>query len=264
MAHADIEKLKQLVIRLRSPDGCPWDREQTLEDFRAYLLEEAHETAAAIDTGDRQDLREELGDLIFQVVFVARLAEEEGAFELADAIDAVHAKMIERHPHVFGDHRLDDAAAVLRTWERRKASRRQPEQSLLAGIPASLPPMTTALRIGQKAAGVGFDWQTAGDVLDKVHEELKEVDEAVAGGERERCQDEIGDLMFTIVNLARHLGIDPDTAMAGANRKFRRRFETVESAFADRAHGLADASFEEMEDAWHQAKRADKSAKDQL
>lgn len=256
MPKADIEKLRQLVVRLRSPNGCPWDQEQTLEDVRAYLLEEAHETAAAIDEGDRPNLQEELGDLLFQVVFIARLAEEEGAFDLADAIDGVHAKMVERHPHVFGDDRLDDAAAVHRAWERRKASKREASQkSLLDGLPASLPPLTTALRIGQKAAGVGFDWPTVDGVVDKVHEELAEVVEATSGGDRMRCLDEIGDLMFTIVNLARHLKVDPDTAMAHANRKFRRRFEAVETAFSDRPSGLADASFEELEEAWSNAKR---------
>ncbi len=256
MAKADIGKLQQLIVRLRSAGGCPWDQKQTLEDLRAYLLEEAHETAAAIDSGDRRQLREELGDLIFQVVFVARLAEEEDSFDLGDAIDAVHAKMVERHPHVFGDDKLDDAASVHRAWERRKASRRSASrQGLLEGVAPSLPALTAALRMTQKAAGVGFDWSTPGEVLDKVREELGEVAEAAAGGERARCQDEIGDLMFATVNLARHLGIDPDAAMAGANAKFRRRFEAVEAVFRERRQSLAEATLEEMEEAWQEAKR---------
>ncbi len=262
MAKADIEKLRQLVVRLRSDDGCPWDREQTLQDLRAYLLEEAHETAAAIDGDDRHHLREELGDLIFQAVFVARLAEEEGAFDLGGAIDAVHAKMIERHPHVFGDDKLEDSAAVHRAWERRKLSRRSTgrgDGGLLQGIPASLPALTAALRMTQKAAGVGFDWTGPGEVLDKVREELAEVVEAEAGGDRQKCQDEIGDLLFAIVNLARHLGVDPEAAMAGANGKFRRRFEAVEAAFTDRRRGLAEATLQEMEEAWQEAKRAEES-----
>ena len=251
MAKADIEKLRRLIVRLRAEDGCPWDREQSLEDLRAYLLEEAHETAAAIDEGDRQSLREELGDLLFQATFVARLAEEEGAFDLGDAIDAVHAKMIERHPHVFGDEQLQDATAVRRAWERRKLSR---DKRLLDGVPPSLPALTAAFRISQKAAAVGFDWQSPDQVLGKVREELVEVTEAVAGDDRQQCREEVGDLLFAIVNLARHLGVDPEAAMAAANGKFRRRFETVEDALGDREGGLAAASLEEMEDAWQKAK----------
>ncbi len=262
MAKADIEKLRRLVIRLRSGDGCPWDREQTIEDLRAYLLEEAHEAVAAIDGGDRHHLREELGDMIFQAVFVARLAEEEGAFDLGDAIDGVHAKMIERHPHVFGGDKLEDAASVHRAWERRKLSESGTRRRrLLEGIPASLPALTAALRMTQKAAGVGFDWTTPGEVLEKVREELAEVAEVVAatgGDDRRRCQEEIGDLLFAVVNLARHLGLDPEAALAGAGRKFRRRFEAVEATFADRRNGLAEATMEEMEKAWEAAKRTER------
>lgn len=260
MAKADIEKLRRLVIRLRSDDGCPWDREQTLEDVRAYLLEEAHETAAAIDGGDPHHLREELGDLIFQAVFIARLAEEEGTFDLGGAIDAVHAKMIDRHPHVFGDDQLEDSAAVHRAWQRRKLSRRGTSRGgagLLDGVPASLPALTAALRMTQKAAGVGFDWPTSSEVLDKVREELAEVVEAETRGDRLKCQDEIGDLLFAIVNLARHLGVDPEAAMAAANGKFRRRFKAVEAALDGRPGGLAEANMEEMEDAWQAAKRSE-------
>lgn len=250
---ADIEKLQLLIARLRSPDGCPWDREQTLSSVRAYLLEEAHEAAAAIDGGDRQELLAELGDLLFQVTFVARLAEEEGAFELADAIDAVHAKMIERHPHVFGDERLADAAAVHRAWERRKA---EPESSLLQGVPETLPALTGAYRMTQKAAGVGFDWPDAAAVADKVREEVAEVEEALASGDPEHQREEVGDLLFTVVNLARHLGFDPEAALAAANRKFRRRFETMERFLTEGGRGLSQASIEEMEAAWNRVKRA--------
>ena len=251
MAPADIEKLRLLIARLRSPDGCPWDREQTLDDVRAYLLEEAHEAAAAIDGGDRQELLVELGDLVFQAVFAASLAEEEGAFDLGDAIDAVHAKMIERHPHVFGDESLEDAAAVHRAWERRKQSRR----SALAGVPASLPALTAAFRIGQKAAGLGFDWEDAAAVLEKVREELTEVAEVAGAHESRRRKEEFGDLLFAVVNLARHLKIDPEAALAGANLKFRRRFEAVGAAFASRGESLAEATPQQMEDVWEEVKR---------
>ncbi len=259
MPQADIEKLRRLVIRLRSPDGCPWDRKQTLRDVRAYLLEEAHEAAAAIDGDDRRQLRDELGDLIFQAVFVARLAEDEGAFDLGDAIDAVHAKMIERHPHVFGGDKLPDAAAVHRAWERRKASRRGgPNRAgFLGGMPATLPALTAAQRMGQKAAGVGFDWTAASEVLDKVREEVAEVTETIAAGDRGRRQEELGDLLFAVVNLARHLEVDAEAALAGANRKFRRRFEAVEEGLAERGRKLADATLAEMEEAWEAVKKAE-------
>ncbi len=266
MAQADIEKLRRLVAHLRSPDGCPWDRKQTLRDVRAYLLEEAHEAAAAIDGEDPQELRDELGDLIFQAVFVARLAEEEGAFDLGDAIDAAQAKMIERHPHVFGekhsdDEQLEDAAAVHRAWERRKASRRGAgpgaRHQLLGGVPATLPALTAAQRMSQKAAGVGFDWSHSGQVLEKVREEVAEVAEVASAGNRARCREEIGDLLFAVVNLARHLEVDAEAALAGANRKFRRRFEAVEARLADGGRNLADATQGEMEDAWNEAKQAE-------
>jgi MazG family protein len=273
----DIGELHRLIVRLRAPDGCPWDREQTLGDLRAYLLEEAHEVAAAIDAGDLDELAGELGDLLFQVVFIARLGEEAGAFDLARVIDGIRAKMIERHPHVFGDERLEDAAAVRRTWERRKLERRGEDgarRSLLAGVPASLPALTAAYRITQKAAGVGFDWPDAAAVLEKVREELAEVEEVLDGdahgevagdGEaeergrerpgRERLKEELGDLLFAVANLARHLGVDPEAALAAGNLKFRRRFEGVEERFARRGRSLAEASLEEMDREWEAEKR---------
>jgi len=267
----DIGELHRLIVRLRAPDGCPWDREQTLGDLRAYLLEEAHEVAAAIDAGDLDELASELGDLLFQVVFVARLGEEAGAFDLARVIDGIRTKMVERHPHVFGDERLEDAAAVRRTWERRKLERREEEgdrRSLLAGVPASLPALTAAYRITQKAAGVGFDWPDAAGVMEKVREELAEVEEVLDGdageGEaepgrerpgRERLKEELGDLLFAVANLARHLGVDPEAALAAGNLKFRRRFEGVEERFARRGRSLAEASLEEMDREWEAEKR---------
>ena len=264
MPAADIEKLRQLIARLRSPGGCPWDREQTLDNVRAYLVEEAHETAAAIDSGDRKELLAELGDLIFQTVFVASLAEDEGAFDLADAIDGVHAKMIERHPHVFGDESFEDAAAVHRAWELRKLSRGKDSAdpssipSVLKGVPKSLPALTAALRMSQKASGVGFDWRQPSDVLEKVREEVSEVEEAAASGDLRRQKEELGDLLFAIVNLARHLKIDPESALAAANLKFRSRFGKVEKVLASRGRDVAGAAFEEMEDTWQEVKRGER------
>ncbi len=263
---ADIDKLRRLVSRLRSPEGCPWDREQTLTDLRAYLLEEAHEAAAAIDAGDDAALAGELGDLLFQVVFVAGLAEERGAFDLASVIDAVEAKMIERHPHVFGAARpsgvrpsgevLADAAAVRGAWERRKL-RQDRDRSLLAGVPASLPALTGAYRISQKAAGVGFDWPDAGAVLDKVDEELAELRAVLDAPRRDEgaAAAELGDLLFAVASLARHLGIDPEAALARGNLKFRRRFRELEERFAARGRSIADADSAEMDREWRAVKR---------
>jgi len=220
----DLQKLLDLVARLRAPDGCPWDREQKLADIRAYFLEEAHEVAGAIDGGDWGELAEELGDLLFQIAFIGRLAEEAGAFSLSQVIDRVHHKMVTRHPHVFGDEVLADAQAVRQAWERRKLREEPGRASLLAGVPASLPALLAAYRLTQKAAGVGFDWPDAGAVLAKVDEETAELREALAGGDREALREEVGDLLFTLANLARKLDLDPEAALAAANLKFRRRF----------------------------------------
>ncbi|GMU65663.1 MAG: nucleoside triphosphate pyrophosphohydrolase [Acidobacteriota bacterium] len=256
----DLARLLALVARLRAPDGCPWDREQELPDLRAYLLEEAHETADAIDRGDLEALAGELGDLLFQAAFVARLAEEAGAFTAADSIARAEAKMIDRHPHVFGGERLEDARAVREVWERRKLSREgNSRASLLDGAAAAtLPALVAAYRLTQKAAGVGFDWPDATAVLVKVDEELAEVRQELASATapaRERLRDELGDLLFAVANLARHLEIDPEAALAGANLKFRRRFAAVEAGLAGRGRPLAEATLAEMDELWEAAKR---------
>ena len=250
----DLQKLLDLVARLRAPDGCPWDREQKLADIRAYLLEEAHETAAAIDAGDWGELAEELGDLLFQVAFIGRLAEEAGAFSLSQVVDRVHHKMVARHPHVFGDEVLADAQAVRRAWERRKLKEEPGRASLLAGVPASLPALLAAYRLTQKAAGVGFDWPDAGAVLKKVDEETAELRDALAADDRDAMREEVGDLLFTLANLARKLDLDPEAALAGANRKFRHRFEQVEKGLAARGKSTVEATLEEMDELWEAAK----------
>jgi len=250
------------VARLRAPDGCPWDREQGLPDVRAYLLEEAHEVAGAIDSGDWDELAEELGDLAFQVAFIARLAEEAGAFRLADVIDFVHRKMVERHPHVFqvdeGAETLADAESVRQAWERRKLRQNPGKTSLLQGVQASLPALLAAYRLTQKAAGVGFDWPDAAAVLAKVDEETAELKAALAGPEeaagKAAAREELGDLLFTLANLARKLDLDPEAALAAANLKFRRRFEAVESGLAERGKSPAEATLEEMDELWEKAK----------
>jgi len=259
------------VARLRAPDGCPWDREQSLSDVRAYLLEEAHETAAAIDSGDWAELAEELGDLLFQTAFIGRLAEEAGAFRLAEAVDGVHAKMVERHPHVFqagdaGDtgEVLADAEAVRQAWERRKLRQNPKKTSLLSGVSASLPALLAAYRLTQKASGVGFDWPDATAVLAKVEEETAELQAALAGTpgagggvDKEAVREELGDLLFTLANLARKLDLDPEAALAAANLKFRRRFAAVESGLAERGKSPADATLEEMDALWEKVKEGE-------
>ncbi|HYO15766.1 MAG TPA: nucleoside triphosphate pyrophosphohydrolase, partial [Thermoanaerobaculia bacterium] len=186
----DLQKLVDLIARLRAPDGCPWDREQTLPDVRAYLLEEAHELAGAIDGGDWDELAEELGDMLFQVAFIGRLAEEAGAFSVSQVIDGVHRKMVERHPHVFGDEVLADAEAVRQAWERRKLAKEPRRESLFSGVPSSLPALLASYRLTQKAAGVGFDWPTPDAVLDKMEEEIAELRQALAAGRREEVREE--------------------------------------------------------------------------
>jgi len=259
-----IADLSALVRRLRGPEGCPWDREQRLEDLRAYLLEEAHEVAAAIDSGNWAELRAELGDLLFQVVFIAHLAEEQSAFDLQEVSREIEAKMVARHPHVFGSERLSDSAEVHRAWERRKLAKRATTTSLLEGLPDSMPSLLTAYRMTQKVAGIGFDWPNAEAVFDKVDEELKELRQEIQDGvAREARQaavsEEIGDLLFTIANLARHLGVDPEAALASSNRKFRRRFRAVEEDLGEDPSGLTNATIEEMEAAWQRVKSQEKS-----
>lgn len=267
LSPTDLNRLTGLVARLRAPEGCPWDREQRLPDLRAYLLEEAHEVAAAIDAGDPEALASELGDLLFQIAFVARLGEESGAFSIADPIAAVEAKMIARHPHVFGGESLADARAVREAWERRKVREgAAARKSLLDGATAaSLPALVAAYRLTQKAAGVGFDWKTASEVLAKLDEELAELRQELARwrsdateNTQERVREEIGDLLFTVANLARHLEIDPEGALARANLKFHRRFGDVESALAEAGKSVAEATLEEMEAAWNESKRRER------
>lgn len=261
----DLAKLAALVERLRAPDGCPWDREQTLPDVRAYLLEEAHEVADAIDRGDLGELAGELGDLLFQVVFIAHLGKEAGAFGLDEVIDGIHDKMVARHPHVFGDETLEDADGVRSAWEVRKTKERDPQRSHLEGVAPSLPALLAAYRMTQKAAGVGFDWPDLEGVKAKIREEEQELEAALAasqegpaaGSEEARAavKEEIGDLLFALVNLARKLEIDPEAALAGTNLKFRRRFAHVEAGLREKGIPLGEATLDQMDELWEEAKK---------
>ena len=264
-AAATLRDLVSLVARLRAPDGCPWDREQRLADVRAYLLEEAHEAAAAIDEESWPAIGAELGDVLFQVAFLLRLGEEADALTAERVVAGVHTKMVARHPHVFGEGRAADAEEVRRAWERRKAAA-SGDESMLAGVPVSLPALVGAYRLSQKAAGVGFDWPDAAAVMEKVREELAEVERELAGGDaggggttgveapRAELEGELGDLLFAIANLARHAGVDPERALARTNVKFRRRFAHVERGVKASGRRLGDVPLDELEALWQEAK----------
>lgn len=258
------ENLVAIMDRLRGPGGCPWDREQTYETLRGYLLEESYEVAEAIDAGDPAGLCEELGDLLFQIVFLSRLAKENGRFEAADVVEGIATKMIRRHPHVFGDDTAEDAQDVLRKWEeikrREKASSGAAEShqpSVLDGVPRALPALLKAQRLGSKAARVGFDWPDAPSVLEKVDEEAAELRRAVASGDRDGAREEIGDLLFSVAMLARRLDIDPEGALEAANRKFRERFARVEGALRSRGIAVESAGIDELDRLWNETKSAD-------
>src|SRR5438067_2254132 len=227
------DELVQLMTTLRGPNGCPWDRKQTLPSLKPFIIEESYEVVDAIDRDDRLDLCEELGDFLLQAVFIAELTREEGSFDIYDSVTAIHEKLVRRHPHVFGDVEAKDAEQVLVNWEKLKSEERKKEnKGVLSGVPAVLPALLKASRLTEKAARVGFDWRGTDEVFHKVDEELAELREAIAGGEKDRMHDELGDLLFTIANIARKLDVNPEEALQSTNRKFTRRFESI------RKHGL--------------------------
>jgi MazG family protein len=251
------EKFQQLVsimARLRAPGGCPWDREQTFQSIKPFLLEETYEVMDAIDARDWDGLADELGDLLLQVVFFSQMAKEAGHFEVSDAIEAINSKLIRRHPHVFGEGEAKTAADVIRKWDEIKATEKPRPKGLLAGVPRSLPALMEARQIAGRAAGAGFDWNNVDQVLEKLREELDELDQARQSGSQEDLQDEIGDLLFVIVNIARFLKVDPEQALRGTNSKFRRRFEHVEQGLEAQGKSPREATIEEMERLWQEAK----------
>jgi ATP diphosphatase len=270
----DITRLLEIMAALRNPaTGCPWDLQQDFASITPYTIEEAYEVVDAIERGDLADLRDELGDLLLQVVFHARMAEEQGAFAFGDVVEAITKKLIRRHPHVFGSIKDPSPEEVKSLWDSikadEKAERRAErermglapeahEAGFLGGIPTALPALTRAQKLTTKAAKVGFDWPEAAQVVDKIHEELEEVKEASSTGNRDRIEDEIGDLLFSVTNLARHFGIDPEQALRRTNAKFERRFRAVEEALAEQERSLEEASLEEMERLWVAAKTAER------
>ena len=265
----DIRRLIEIMAALRDPrDGCPWDVEQTFASIAPYTIEEAYEVADAIERGDPEDLREELGDLLLQVVFHARMAEEAGLFDFGGVVEAITEKLVRRHPHVFGDARDLDPQAVKALWGRIKAEEKrqrtetrrragvadEPPQGALGGVPRAMPALTRALKLQEKAAKVGFDWDDVRGVLAKLREEIAETEAEIAAGAKSKVAAEIGDLMFAAVNLARFVEVDPEAALRAANGKFERRFSHIERRLAEMGRRPEAAGLTEMEALWQEAK----------
>lgn len=254
-------RLLEIMAQLRNPNGgCPWDLEQDFGTIAPYTIEEAYEVAEAIASGDRDALRGELGDLLLQVVFHSQMANEEGSFTFEDVAAAINEKMVRRHPHVFGDATIADAQAQTANWEAIKADERKgasADTSALADVPAALPALMRAQKLQARAARVGFDWPTHEGVRAKIREELAEVEDAITRGDRRQIAEEMGDLLFAVVNLARFMGVDAETALRDANQKFNRRFRAVETGITAQGRLMKDATLDEMEALWVAAKEGE-------
>ena len=251
-SHKDLIKIME---KLRSPEGCPWDRKQTHESLLPYLLEETYEVVDAVKKGNDEELKEELGDLLLQVVFHSQIAKERGAFDVEDVIDSIARKLIHRHPHVFGDREdIKTAEDVNREWERLKEKEGKKKESLLDGIPESMPALERAYKLQKRAAKVGFDWEGFEGIKEKLIEELSEIEEELKRGNRKKIEEEVGDLLFMAVNLARFLGVHPEIALRRANEKFERRFRYMERKAKERGKELKEMSLDEMEALWQEAK----------
>jgi len=260
----NLTKLVELMDHLRGPEGCPWDRDQDLESLKGLLLEEAYEVVDTVNARDFEALEDELGDLLFQVVFYCRLAEEEKHFSIDGVIERVHAKLVRRHPHVFGDQRARTADEALASWNKVKEMERQSaaksDSSLLDGIAPTLPACLEAYELGVRASQVGFDWPETRALLDKLDEELQELETEVAAGEgkdAEKIQEEVGDLLFTAANLARFIGSDPESCLRAANQKFKRRFQLLEREVARQGRRVSDCSAQELDVLWRKIKAGD-------
>ncbi|RAL98783.1 nucleoside triphosphate pyrophosphohydrolase [Agrobacterium sp. MS2] len=273
-ASKDISRLMEIMEALRQPEtGCPWDVVQTFETIKPYTIEEAYEVADAIERRDMDDLCEELGDLLLQVVFHSRIAEERGEFAFGDVVHAVTSKMIRRHPHVFAASEADTPDSVKLQWDRIKAEEKRERAArrarrgitedfkagFLGGVQRSQPALTEALKLQEQAARVGFDWSNPAPILDKIEEEIAELREALEEGRPEKVSDELGDLIFALVNIGRHVKADPENALRGTNTKFRRRFNHIEKSLGENGETLEEASLERMEDLWQAAKRIERS-----
>ena len=263
------EKLEAVQARLRAPDGCPWDREQTHASLRTYLIEEAYEVLEALESGDDGKFAEEMGDLLLQIMFHSQIAKEEGRFDVSDVIREVHDKMVRRHPHVFGEKRAKNSAEVLKKWEQIKKEEREAAEkkkgngskqeakaaSLLDGVSRALPAALEGFQLTRRAARIGFDWDNVEGVFEKLSEEGGELREAVSAKDARRTEEEMGDLLFAAVNLARFLHVDPEIALKKANAKFSARFRQMEKLAAERGKALADVPREQMEGFWEEVKK---------
>jgi MazG family protein len=252
------QRLVDIMARLRSPGGCPWDAKQTFDSIKSYLVEETYEVLDAVDTRDWDSLREELGDLMLQAVFFARMAEEEGRFQMGDSLDAINEKLVRRHPHVFSDGDASTPEEVKRRWDEikaaEKAERADGPVGLLASVPRSMPALVEASQIASRAAGVGFDWENTEQVIEKLHEELRELAEARRNPSHEEIEGELGDLLFVVVNIARFLKVDPEQALRRTNAKFRKRFAHIEDRLNEQGKTFDQVSIGEMEALWQEAK----------
>lgn len=252
------DTLVNLMARLRAPEGCPWDREQTFDTIRKYTLEETYEVLDAIDRRAWDDLRDELGDLLLQAVFYAQMASEENRFTIADSLDAINQKLVRRHPHIFGGETARTGDQVLKRWDEIKATEKTEKagtpQGLLDGVPRAMPALVEAQQISSRAAGVGFDWNNAEEVLDKLREELAELSAARQAESADAMEDEIGDLFFVVVNLARFMKVDPEQALRRTNTKFRRRFSHIERRLAQQGKTVKGTPAGELEALWQEAK----------
>ena len=257
----DFSQLVSIMEKLRGPGGCPWDKEQDFGTLRRYIVEEAYELVEAIEDGDERAILEESGDLLLQVVFIAQIASEKGSFTIRDVLRKICSKLIQRHPHVFGDLNVADSEEVMRNWEAIKTVEKKKngnDSSILSGIPRSMPSLLKAFRTQERAAKFGFDWP-AGDaspVLGKVKEELAEIQEALSSGHGSRIGEEIGDLLFAAVNLSRHCGVNPEEALQQASRKFAERFRFVENSVAESGRPWKEFSLDELDDFWEKAKQS--------
>ncbi len=259
--NSNFDQLLTIMRRLRGPEGCPWDAEQTHQSLTRYLLEETYEVIEAIDEQSPEHLKEELGDLLLQPVFHAAIAEEAGDFTINDVIDTLCQKLIRRHPHVFGDLEIKDSDAQIENWERiKKAEKGAERASALSGVPCHLPALLKAHKISEKASRVGFDWEHSGQVFAKVMEELHEFEEARAAGDPQRMEDELGDLLFAIVNLGRFLALNPEEALRKTINRFQKRFSHVEDTLHSQGKQMQDTPLEEMDKLWEQAKRLERTA----
>jgi MazG family protein len=259
----ELEKLMALMARLRGPEGCPWDREQTMSSLRPFILEEAYELVEAIHEGETESIREELGDLLLEVVFVNQIAVEGKLFGMDDVIRGIHDKLVRRHPHVFETERVSSAGKALERWEEIKEREKEKKSSVLDGVPRSLAALARAQKISFRAAKAGFDWKSADEVKAKLDEELEELNEAGASGSSTAVEEEMGDILFALVNLARHLDVDAEVALSAAIEKFSKRFTYLERALQSQGRSVSDADMEELNKLWEEAKIERKGAMEQ-